>query len=424
MTSQNSTLSKNDIKTFFISALGGGLEFYDFIIYIFFAQVIAKVFFDSSSQVASLLLSFSVFAAGYLARVFGGLVFSHFGDKRGRKKSFAITIFLMAMPTFLIGLLPTYAQVGITSTILLVACRIAQGLAFGGEIPCSIAFIYEHAHPTRRGLACGLLFCGVILGMFLGSMTGTLFHSFFSEQELYSWAWRIPFFIGGIVGFFGVYLRKYLMETPLFQEIKQETISFPTGYIFKHHKSQFLKTACALWVFSIGSTLFLNYLPTYFSLYHKFNQGKLLLTNSIAILICALLTVFFGAVVDKIGPQKVLYTGLFTFIFLCFPAFYFISPDNMISVYLCYAVGVVATSSLTAAGVYLLADVFPTQVRYSAAALSYNFGIGIFGGFTPWIATKLIQVTGWTSAPALYVVGVSLLALIMFSFRKGFASSC
>lgn len=424
MTQENSTLSKSDIKTFCISALGGGLEFYDFIIYIFFAQVIAKVFFDSSSQVASLLLSFSVFAAGYLARVFGGLIFSHFGDKRGRKKSFAITIFLMAMPTFLIGLLPTYTQVGITSTILLVACRIAQGLAFGGEIPCSIAFIYEHAHPTRRGFACGLLFCGVILGMFLGSMTGTLFHSFFSEQELYAWAWRIPFFIGGIVGFFGVYLRKYLLETPLFQEIKQETISFPMGYIFKNHKFQFLKTACVLWVFSIGSTLFLNYLPTYFSLYHKFNQGKLLLTNSIAILICAFLTVFFGVLVDKIGAQKVLYTGLFTFIFLCFPAFYFISPENMLSVYFCYAVGVVATSSLTAAGVYLLADVFPTQVRYSAAALSYNFGIGIFGGFTPWIATKLIQVTGWTSAPALYVVAISLLALLIVSLRKGFASPC
>lgn len=409
----HSKLSRHDIKTFSICALGGGLEFYDFIIYIFFAQIIAKVFFESSSQTAGLLLSFSVFATGYLARFLGGLLFSHFGDKKGRKKSFAITIFLMAMPTFLIGMLPTYSQVGITATILLVLCRIAQGLAFGGEIPCSIAFIYEHAAVSRRGFACGLLFSGIILGMFLGSLTGTLFTYFFSKESLYSWVWRIPFFIGGVAGFFGVYLRKYLLETPLFQQIKQETLAFPVGHIFKNHKFQFLKTACLLWTFSIGSTLFLNYLPTYFSLYYKFDPKELLIINSAAIFCCALFTLLFGALVDKIGVQKILHLGLFTFILFCFPVFYFVSEGNITFVYLCYLVGVIATSAITAAGVYSLADAFPTQVRYSGAALSYNFGIGIFGGFTPWIATKLIQTTGWNSSPALYVVAVSLLALVV-----------
>jgi MFS family permease len=203
-------LTREELKTFTISALGGSLEFYDFVVYVYFATIMSKLFFDTSSQLAGLILTYSVFASGYLARVLGGLIFSHFGDKNGRKNSFALTVFLMAAPTFIIGLLPTYSQVGVLASFLLFLCRFAQGLAIGGEIPCSVTFIYEHAHKSRRAFACGILFCGIIFGIFLGSSAGYLATRFYSEETLLAWGWRVPFLIGGVLGLIGVYLRKFL----------------------------------------------------------------------------------------------------------------------------------------------------------------------------------------------------------------------
>jgi MFS family permease len=410
---EKKTLTFEDMKTFLISALGGSLEFYDFVVYVYFASIMAHLFFDTSSPFAGLILTYSVFASGYLARVLGGLIFSHFGDKNGRKNSFALTVFLMAAPTFIIGLLPTYSQIGITASILLFLCRFAQGLAIGGEIPCSITFIYEHAHKSRRGFACG-----IILGIFLGSIAGFIMTKFVSEETLYSWAWRIPFLVGGVLGLIGVYLRKFLNETPIFKQMKKENIKIPLKVVLKDYKIPLFQTAAAIWVVAVSVTLYLLYLPNYLITYFGYNSEEILKISSISVFIFALLIILFGVICDKIGVRKVLNFGYLLFIFFSYPIFAFFSENNFSSIYFCYTIVIIGIAASTAAGILMLAESFPTKVRYSGSSLSYNLAFGIFGGFTPLIATTLIEQTGSKISPAFYMILVSLIALVSSGIKN------
>ncbi|APJ03526.1 MFS transporter [Silvanigrella aquatica] len=419
--SSKTPLSREEFKTFTISALGGSLEFYDFVVYVYFATIMSKLFFDTSSQLAGLILTYSVFASGYLARVIGGLVFSHFGDKNGRKNSFALTVFLMAAPTFIIGLLPTYAQAGIISSVLLFICRCAQGLAIGGEIPCSVTFIYEHAHKSRRAFACGILFCGIIFGIFLGSSAGYLTTRFFSEETLMDWGWRVPFLVGGVLGLIGVYLRRYLRETPVFKKMKKENIKLPFAVVIKKHKFTVLQTASAIWVMAVSITLFLLYLPNYFKTYFGYQSKDILEVNSIAVLIYSFLIIAFGKLCDRIGSRKILNASCLSFIIFTYPIFYLFSENNFASIYFCYFIVSISTAAATASGIVLLAESFPAKIRYSGASLSYNLAFGVFGGFTPLIATTLIDQTGSKVSPAFYMILVAVVALI-FSVSKDHVS--
>ena len=411
-------LSKNEIKTFTISAVGGSLEFYDFVVYIYFATIMSKLFFQNDSPVAGLILTYSVFACGYLARVIGGLVFSHFGDKNGRKNSFSFTVFLMAAPTFIIGILPTYSQIGITASILLFICRFAQGLAIGGEIPCSITFIYEHAQESHRGFACGILFCGIIFGIFLGSSAGYLVTKFMSEETIYSWGWRIPFLIGGVLGLIGVYLRRYLTETPVFKQMKKENIKYPVQLIFKDHKFSLIQTASAIWVVAVAITLYLLYLPNYFKTYYSYHSEDILKINSIFVLIYALFIVIFGYISDKIGGRKVFNFSCILFIIFSYPIFISFSENNFTAIYICYSIVSVASAAATSSAILLLAESYPAKIRYSGSSLSYNLAFGIFGGFTPLIATTLIEHFKSKSAPAFYMILVAIIGFILSIIKK------
>lgn len=414
---QPQPLSKQEIKTFILSALGGALEFYDFVVYIYFATIMSRLFFDPTSSVASLILTYSVFASGYLARLLGGFVFSHYGDKNGRKNSFTFTVFLMAAPTFIIGLLPTYSQIGVMAAVLLFLCRFVQGLAIGGEIPCSITFIYEHAHKTRRGLACGILFSGVILGIFLGSGAGFLVTRFMTEESINSWGWRVPFLVGGILGLIGVYLRRFLTETPVFKKMKKENIRLPLKVVLKDYKFILLQTATANCMIATASALYLMYLPNYFRTYFSFKASDILQVNSICVFMYAILLIFFGILCDKIGARKVFNFSCVLFILLSFPAFALFSDNNFASIYFCYTFVAIAIAAASASGILLLAESYPAKVRYSGSSLSYNIAFGIFAGFTPLIVTTLIQKTELKTAPAFYMIAVSVVALF-FSVLK------
>lgn len=405
-------LSKTEIKIFSLSAIGGALEFYDFIIYVFFAQILAQLFFNTTSVVSNLLLSFSVFATGYIARVFGGLVFSHFGDRYGRKKSFALTLFLMAFPTLCIGLLPTYSQIGIIATILLVICRILQGFAIGGEIPCSLTFVYEHASYKNRAYACSLLFCGLVMGIFLGSLVSAIATKSISTNSLMDWGWRIPFIFGGVLGFVGVYLRKYLNETPEFQKIYAiKALKVPVIQVLKEFLFSTINSITVILSIAVSVTLYLLYLPTYLHIYFNFPSSRLLVINSIAVVILCLFIVLFGKLSKFVGPRKIFNFGLILFIIFAYPVLHQLQSNNYLALYLIYAHAIIATSAVTAAGVFLVADSYPTQVRYSGVSLSYNIAFGVFGGFTPFISTYLIKVTNSRYSPAYYMTGICILAL-------------
>src|SRR6187431_565594 len=214
-------LSRNDYRTLSLAALGGALEFYDFVVFVFFTKALSGVFFPPQmSEWLRQLQTFGIFAAGYLARPVGGIVIAHFGDLLGRKKMFTLSIFLMAVPTLGMGLLPTYASVGAVAPILLLSMRILQGAAIGGEVPGAWVFVSEHVPSRHTGFAVGTLTAGLTSGILLGSLIATAINQVFTPEQVTSYAWRIPFLLGGVFGLFAIYLRRFLEETPVFKEMQ------------------------------------------------------------------------------------------------------------------------------------------------------------------------------------------------------------
>ena len=202
-------LNRQDYKTLTLAALGGALEFYDFIIFVFFAAVVGALFFPADiPEWLRQVQTFGIFAAGYLARPLGGIVMAHFGDLVGRKKMFTLSILLMAVPTLAIGLLPTYESMGIIAPLLLLLMRILQGAAIGGEVPGAWVFVAEHVPVRRIGIACGTLTAGLTIGILLGSVVATIINTSMTQQAVHDWGWRIPFLLGGAFGLVAMYLRQ------------------------------------------------------------------------------------------------------------------------------------------------------------------------------------------------------------------------
>ncbi|MCT6885760.1 MAG: MFS transporter, partial [Gilliamella apis] len=252
------TLNNQDYKTLALSALGGALEFYDFIIFVFFSITISHLFFpDDMPAWLSQVQTFGIFAAGYLIRPFGGIVMAHFGDMFGRKRMFTLSILLMALPTLFIGCLPTYANIGIFAPLLLLMMRLCQGLAVGGEVPGAWTFVAEHVPKNKIGLACGILTSGLSLGILLGSLVSTIMSKSVSIEQMNDWGWRIPFIIGGIFGLIAMYLRRWLKETPIFLEIqkrKNEELSkkLPVITVLTQYLPQTILSMLLTWVLSAG----------------------------------------------------------------------------------------------------------------------------------------------------------------------------
>ncbi len=208
-----------------LATLGGVLEFYDFIIFVFFANTIGNLFFPPGiPDWVRQFQTFGIFAAGYLARPLGGVVMAHAGDLHGRKKIFTLSVFLMALPTLGIGLLPTYGSLGAWAPILLLLLRILQGAVVGGEVPGAWVFVTEHVPPSRVGLACGILTSGLTVGILLGSLVATGLNMLMPPEQVTAYGWRIPFLLGGAFGLMSMYLRYLLTETPVFEELRKPAI--------------------------------------------------------------------------------------------------------------------------------------------------------------------------------------------------------
>jgi MFS family permease len=230
-------LSTSEVRVLLLASVGGALEFYDFVIFVFFATIIGELFFAPSlpDWVRQAQTS-GIFAAGYLARPIGGIVMAHFGDTRGRKRMFTLSVLLMAIPTLLIGLLPTFQSIGVAAPLLLLLMRIMQGVAIGGEAPGAWVFVAEHARRGKVGFAVGLLTSGLSFGILLGSLMATYLNQVFNPTQITAGAWRIPFLVGGIFGFIAMWLRRWLSETPVFEEMRKRarlSQELPLGIVLK-----------------------------------------------------------------------------------------------------------------------------------------------------------------------------------------------
>ncbi|MEQ1976238.1 MULTISPECIES: MFS transporter [unclassified Xenorhabdus] len=409
----NRPLNKQDYKTLSLAALGGALEFYDFIIFIFFAVALGELFFPADiPEWLRQLQTFGIFAAGYLVRPLGGIVMAHFGDLIGRKKMFSLSILLMALPTLAIGLLPTYDVIGIAAPILLLLMRIMQGAAIGGEVPGAWVFVAEHVPHKRIGFACGVLTAGLSLGILFGSLVATIITSVYSGQEVLDWAWRLPFFLGGIFGLCAMYLRRWLHETPVFKEMQErKTLAeeLPLKTVVFNHKRAIAISMLLTWLLSAGIVVVILMTPTYMQSVFKLEQSLTLQANSLAVLSLAIGCIFVGYLCDKWGAGIVLIIGCILLAATTWFFYHNIShePLKLFSAYSLagLTVGVIGATP------FVMVKSYPPEVRFSGISFAYNLAYAIFGGLTPIFVTILLAYT--PLAPAYYMLTLSAVGLLL-----------
>lgn len=402
-------LNRQDFRTLGLSALGGALEFYDFIIFVFFASVIGHLFFPPDMPDWLVLIqTFGIFAAGYLVRPVGGIVLAHFGDKFGRKRVFAFSVFLMSISTLAMACLPTYATLGVGAPILLIVFRMLQGAAIGGEVPGAWTFVAEHVPANRVGMACGFLCSGLTLGIMIGSLIATAINWIFTPEELSAYAWRIPFFIGGIFGLLAVYLRRWLAETPIFTEMKNSHLlkdKLPLGTVLRNHMHGVVISVLLTWILSAGIVVTTLMTATFLQKLYGYTPLQALAATSFGTLFLMFGTVTAGAIVDRIGSGRFfvvagIFFGVATFVFYTYAA---VSLPILFALYAVMGLSV----GMVGAVPYVMVRAFPAPVRFSGLSFSYNVSYAVFGGLTPVIVTSLLAVN--PMAHAWYLVFIAVL---------------
>ena len=411
-------LNRQDYKTLSLAALGGALEFYDFIIFVFFAAVIGDLFFPADiPDWLRQVQTFAIFAAGYLARPLGGLIMAHFGDSQGRKKMFSLSILLMALPTLAMGLLPTYATLGIAAPILLLLLRVLQGAAIGGEVPGAWVFVAEHVPEKRIGFACGTLTAGLTAGILLGSVVATLVNSVFGPQGILSGAWRIPFLLGGVFGFIALYLRRWLQETPIFVEMKARkalAAELPLKAVVVKHKREIAISMLLTWLLSAGIVVVILMTPTLLQKQYGIPTAQALQANSLATVMLLVGCICAGFAADRFGASKTFIVGSLL-LAVCSWIFYRTVGAHPELLFPCYAL-VGLSVGVVGAVPYVMVRAFPAEVRFTGIAFSYNVAYAIFGGLTPIFVTLIMAVT--PLAPAYYVLALSAIGLLVGIWLK------
>lgn len=411
MTSVLPDFNPRQKRMLFLSSLGGVLEFYDFIIYIFLTPYIEKIFFADNSAYLATLKTLAIFSVGYLLRPIGGILFSHFGDRYGRKVVFMLTVLFMAIPSFAIGMLPTTAQIGIAAPLLLLTCRMMQGLALGGEIPAAITFVAEHVPSQRRAFALSTLFFGINLGLLLGSLITTTLTSYLSHDEILSFGWRIPFILGGFFGLGAIYLRRYLQETAAFTALqKHEVQRIPFLTLMRHSSLNVLQGTLMVALGAVSVIIYL-YWPQYMHQYFQQDYATLMRINTLGTILLSVMILIGGLLSDRFGYRRVYLFAALALLLGSYPLFAVFNSQNLLFVSLSYLSFALIFGLIPGAYSAILCSLFPTQVRYSGIALSYNLAYALFGGLSPVICTIAIQELGNPLAPAFYCMTIAALAI-------------
>ena len=401
-------------------AIGNFVEWYDYSVYGFFATVIASQFFPGEDPVASLLATFAVFAVAFFMRPVGAFVFGHYGDTIGRRNTLAAAIILMGIAALMIGVLPSYGQIGVLAPILLVVARLLQGFSAGGEWSGSAAFMVEYAPENKRGLYGSWQQFSIVAGLLVGSGMGALLGAVLSEDALNAWGWRIPFILGMVVALVGLYLRLRIEDTPAFRRIeeKEEITEAPVKQSFTAHGGESVTAIGFTVAWTVAYYILLTYMPTYVSRTLGLPLTQALLSNAIGLVVLMVLIPFTGAISDRIGRKPLLIAFSVLIALLTYPLFLLASTQAFVFIVLAQVLFGIIISLFSGPGPAALVEMFPTNVRYSALGVSYNLAVAAFGGTAPFIATYLISRTGSNLAPGIYLIVAAVITLFFVSRMK------
>lgn len=377
---------KNQRKMLILSSLGGALEAYDFLIFVFFVSYISQLFFAPLSPFWRDVSAYGLFSAGYILRPFGGVILAHFGDRFGRKNIFILSLILMVIPIFVIAMLPTYAQIGALAPAIMLAMRMLQGISFGGEVPGAFVFVYEHASRGEKGLFLGVITGCMSSGVMLGILVTLAINFFFTADEILNFIWRVPFFLGAIFGIFAIFLRRYMSETPEFLAMKrvQKTEPFPLKAVLASPKIPLLIAALMSFVLSgvilMLSLLLPNFFPQILNI-TKISANFLQLFGIVALVFGCITT---GILIDRRGimPINLIFCG--AFLVLSFAFFNFLYAKTTALAMIFYVATNFFAGFITFTPL-LMCKIFPAAFALTAISLIYNVIYAFSGVFFPQI---------------------------------------
>lgn len=399
-------------------AIGNVLEWYDFSIYGFFAAAIGRTFFPQAEPVTQVLAAFGVFAAGYLMRPLGGIVVGHIGDRFGRTTALAFSVVAMALPTFLVGILPGYRTLGLAAPVLLTLLRMIQGLSVGGECTTAFIFLAEQAMPGRRGLIGAVAPCAAQSGMLLGSATGAAFSALLSPDALADWGWRIPFVLGLFVGLAGFFLRRRVEEAP--RPLADRPSHSPLAETLRHHGPLLAKLAGFAVFNAVGFYLVFLYVASWLQEIDGISPAHALDINTLALISVLPVTLAAGWLSDRIGRKGLLLAG----IALCFVAMvplFALMHHESLALVLAGQLGLVLLVGVPL-GIQpaFMVEATPPAIRCTAIALGFNTAFGVIGGLTPLAATWLVHRTADDLSPAFMAMAAAAISFAaVLTFREG-----
>jgi MFS transporter, MHS family, proline/betaine transporter len=420
------TLPQSAPKSYQIAAavIGNALEWYDFIVFGFFAVIISRLFFPTDSQYASLLFTTATFGVGFFMRPVGGILIGIYADRRGRKAALLVVIASMTVAIALIAFAPTYAAIGIGAPLIIVVARLLQGFSAGGEFASATAFLIESAPAGRRGFYGSWQMVGQGLAVLIGAILGAVLTKTLSPEAIDGWGWRIPFLFGLVIGPVGLYIRNSLAETQAFLQSDQTSQSRTAGRrVLASHIKQILACFGIVVSGTISFYVILVYIPTFARSQLQLPLDQAFLAQAIGLACEVALIPICGALSDRIGRKPVMIASLLLSLVVPYPLFMWVSSSPSFSrllvmqVVLCSVFGIGNGPVSTALG-----EQFPTRVRSTALAIGYNVAVMLFGGFAPFFVTWLIHATGTPIAPAFYLMfgaAVGLFAVLFLTERAG-----
>lgn len=395
------------------AAAGNLVEWYDFAVYGYVTTALAANFFPSGDKTASLLATLATFAVAFVMRPVGAMLFGSLGDRLGRRTILAMVISLMAVSTFVMGLLPTYASIGVFAPILLVVVRCLQGLSAGGEYGGATTLVAEYS-PKRRAFFLSFLSVSTVLSFVLAALVVAVVSVLVSPATFEGWAWRIPFWLALPIGAIGLYIRLRVEDTPAFRAVEDAgTVErAPLVNTLRTHWRQILKVASFVSCNALGFYFLATYLPTFLQTEGGLSRTASSVSNAVAMLLIAATVSLFGIFGDRFGRKRLMAVTAVMYFVIAVPSLLFVSA-GVVALAVCgQLLFALAQSSSQASTAPVITEAFPTRVRYTASGVSYNLAYMVVGGTGPLIATALVAATGTAIAPAFYVMAIAVLAFV------------
>lgn len=407
---------KQTRRVLIASLVGSSIEWFDYFLYgTVAALVFNQLFFVTEDPTVGLLLAYASFALAFFIRPFGGIIFSHIGDRIGRKKTLVLTLSLMGVATFGMGLLPTYQAIGIWAPILLITLRLVQGLGIGGEWGGALLLAVEYAPPEKRGLYGSIPQMGVTIGMFMGTIALWLM-TMLPEESFMTWGWRVPFILSALLVVFGLWIRKGIDETPEFKKVQEsgEIPKLPIVDTLKYHWREVLIAIGAKVVETAPFYIFSTFVVSYATTNLEFSRTNTLTAVMIATVVTTILIPVMGNLSDKVGRKKLYVAGTVAMALFAFPYFWMLQQGSVALLIIATVIGLgIIWAPITAVLGTMFSEIFDAKIRYTGISLGYQIGAALAGGTAPLVATALLVRFDNSYIPvAIYIIFTALISLV------------